>query len=72
MNAAGCVGPSGTAGLDVPSAATGVERRLSKLGVSHNDLPRMAEDAMKAERVMRNNPRDVSYDDALKMYGEVL
>lgn len=53
-------------------AATGVERRLSNLGVSHNDLPRMAEDAMKAERVMRNNPREVAYDDALKMYGEVL
>lgn len=53
-------------------AATGVERRLSNLGVSHNDVPRMAEDAMKAERVMRNNPRDVTYDDALKMYGEVL
>lgn len=53
-------------------AATGVERRLSKLGVSHNDLPRMAEDAMKAERVMRNNPREVTYDDALRMYGEVL
>lgn len=53
-------------------AATGVERRLSALGVSHNDLPRMAEDAMKAERVMRNNPRDVTYEDALRMYGEVL
>ncbi len=53
-------------------AATGVERRLSNLGISHNDLPRMAEDAMKAERVMRNNPRAVTYDDALKMYGEVL
>ncbi len=53
-------------------AATGVERRLSNLGISHNDLPRMAEDAMKAERVMRNNPREVTYDDALKMYGEVL
>ncbi|MFZ5618972.1 MAG: iron-containing alcohol dehydrogenase [Pseudomonadota bacterium] len=53
-------------------AATGVERRLSKLGISHNDLPRMAEDAMKAERVMRNNPREVTYDDALRMYGEVL
>ncbi|MEZ5893482.1 MAG: iron-containing alcohol dehydrogenase [Parvularculaceae bacterium] len=53
-------------------AATGVERRLSGLGISHNDLPRMAEDAMKAERVMRNNPREVTYDDALKMYGEVL
>ncbi|MDZ7629196.1 MAG: iron-containing alcohol dehydrogenase [Parvularculaceae bacterium] len=53
-------------------AATGVERRLSNLGVSHNDLPRMAEDAMKAQRVMQNNPRDVTYDDALRMYGEVL
>lgn len=53
-------------------AATGVERRLSNLGISHNDLPRMAEDAMKAERVMRNNPRQVAYDDALRMYGEVL
>lgn len=53
-------------------AATGVERRLSRLGVSHNDLPRMAEDAMKAERVMRNNPRAVTYDDALRMYTEVL
>ncbi len=53
-------------------AATGVERRLSQLGISHNELPRMAEDAMKAERVMRNNPRDVTYEDALRMYGEVL
>ena len=53
-------------------AATGVERRLSPLGISHNDLPRMAEDAMKAERVMRNNPREVTYEDALRMYGEVL
>jgi alcohol dehydrogenase class IV len=53
-------------------AATGVERRLSALGVSHNDLPRMAEDAMKAQRVMQNNPREVTYEDALRMYGEVL
>ncbi len=52
--------------------ATGVERRLSQLGISHNDLPRMAEDAMKAERVLRNNPRKVTYDDALAMYHEVL
>lgn len=53
-------------------AATGVERRLSRLGVSHNDLPRMAEDALKAERVMRNNPRAVAYEDALQMYKDVL
>lgn len=52
--------------------ATGVERRLSQLGISHNDLPRMAEDALKAQRVLQNNPREVTYDDALKMYTEVL
>ncbi len=52
--------------------ATGVERRLTQLGISHNDLPRMAEDAMKAQRVLQNNPRKVTYDDALAMYTEVL
>ena len=52
--------------------ATGVERHLSQLGISHNDLPRMAEDAMKAARVLVNNPREVTYDDALAMYTEVL
>lgn len=52
--------------------ATGVERRLTQLGISRNDLPRMAEDAMKAQRVLQNNPREVTYDDALAMYSEVL
>jgi alcohol dehydrogenase len=51
---------------------TGVERRLSQLGISHNDLPRMAEDALKAQRVLVNNPRTVTYDDALALYTEVL
>ncbi|GJL94795.1 MAG: alcohol dehydrogenase [Hyphococcus sp.] len=52
--------------------ATGVERRLSQLGISHNDIPRMAEDAMKAERVLQNNARKVTYEDAVEMYTEVL
>ena len=52
--------------------ATGVERRLGQLGVSHNDLPRLAEDAMKAQRVLVNNPREVAYEDALQMYTDVL
>ena len=52
--------------------ATGVERRSSQLGISHNDLPRMAEDAMKAQRVLQNNPREVTYEDALALYTEVL
>jgi len=52
--------------------ATGVERRLTQLGISQNDLPRMAEDAMKGQRVLQNNPREVTYEDALQMYTDVL
>ncbi|MBI1392709.1 MAG: iron-containing alcohol dehydrogenase [Alphaproteobacteria bacterium] len=52
--------------------ATGVERRLGQVGVSHNDLPKMAEDAMNVQRLLVNNPRAVTYDDALRMYTEVL
>ncbi|MEO1135540.1 MAG: iron-containing alcohol dehydrogenase [Pseudomonadota bacterium] len=52
--------------------ATGVKSRLSEVGVSHNVLPKLAEDAAKIERLMKNNPREVTYDDALRLYTEVL
>ena len=53
-------------------AATGVKSRLSEVGVSHNVLPKLAEDAAKIERLMKNNPRPVSEEDALALYTEVL
>ena len=53
-------------------ASTGVQQRLSEVGVSHNDLPRMAEDVMKIERLLQNNPRRPTYEDALALYTEVL
>lgn len=53
-------------------AATGVKNRLSDVGVSHNVLPKLAEDAIKVERLMKCNPREVTYDDALRLYTEVL
>jgi alcohol dehydrogenase class IV len=52
--------------------ASGTPLRLKDVGVNHNDLPRMAEDAAANERLMQNNPRPVSYEDALKLYSEVL
>ena len=52
--------------------ATGVKQRLSEVGVSHNVLPKLAEDAVKIERLMKNNPRAMSYEDALRLYTEVL
>ena len=51
---------------------SGTPLRLTDVGVNHNDLPRMAEDAAKNERLMKNNPREVTYDDALRLYEEVL
>lgn len=50
----------------------GGPQRLNEVGVSHNDLPRMAEDVMKIDRLLQNNPRPMTYDDALRLYQEVL
>lgn len=48
--------------------AVGIERQLRQVGISHNDLPRLAEDAMLQTRLLVNNPRDVTQDDALAIY----
>jgi alcohol dehydrogenase class IV len=37
-------------------------------GVTQDDLQMLAEDAMKVQRLLVNNPRDVVYEDALAMY----
>ncbi len=46
----------------------GIESRLRQVGISHNHLPMLAEEAMKQQRLLVNNPRDVTYDDALAIY----
>jgi alcohol dehydrogenase class IV len=52
--------------------ATGIERRLSELGISHNDIPRMAEDVAANDRLLPNNPRELTYDDIVKLYEEIV
>lgn len=44
------------------------EQNLRAAGVAETDLPMLAEDAMKVQRLLVNNPRDVAYDDALALY----
>lgn len=44
------------------------EQNLRGCGVAEKDLPMLAEDAMKVQRLLVNNPRDVAYDDALALY----
>ena len=41
---------------------------LREAGVKPEDLPMLADDAMKVQRLLVNNPRDVSQADALALY----
>lgn len=45
-----------------------IPARLRDLGVPEADLPMLAEDAMKQQRLLMNNPRPVTYEDALAIY----
>jgi len=50
----------------------GMQSRLADVGVSHNNLPMLAEDAMKQTRLLVNNPREMTYDAALAIYQAAL
>lgn len=49
-------------------AAMPYAQSLRDAGVKEADLPMLAADAMKVQRLLVNNPRDVAYDDALALY----
>jgi alcohol dehydrogenase class IV len=49
-------------------AAMPYAQTLRDAGVKEADLPMLAEDAMKVQRLLVNNPRDVAYADALALY----
>ena len=50
----------------------GMQSKLSELGIGHNHLPKLAEDAMKQERLLINNPREMTYEAALEIYQKAL
>ncbi|MFE1599452.1 iron-containing alcohol dehydrogenase [Methylobacterium sp. ID0610] len=52
--------------------ALGLDASLRSAGITSDHLPRLAEDAMKQTRLLVNNPRALTYDDALTIYGESL
>jgi alcohol dehydrogenase class IV len=47
-------------------------QRLGKVGVTEADLDRLSDDAMKVERLLINNPRPVTREDARALYASVL
>lgn len=50
----------------------GMQSRLSEVGVSHNHLPMLAEDAMKQTRLLVNNPREMTLEAAKEIYEQAL
>jgi alcohol dehydrogenase class IV len=46
----------------------GIPRCLRDVGVPESDLPRLAREAMKVTRLLRNNPRDLTAADAEHIY----
>ncbi|WP_300527026.1 iron-containing alcohol dehydrogenase [Maricaulis sp.] len=52
--------------------SVGIETRLTQVGVSHNDLPRLAEEAMEVKRLLVNNPREMTLEAAQACYEAVL
>jgi alcohol dehydrogenase class IV len=59
-------------GIAALIAEIGLETQLRQVGISHNHVPMLAEDAMKQTRLLVNNPREVAYDDALRIYEAAL
>lgn len=51
-------------------AATGLPLRLREVGVDERDLPVLAQEAMRQERLLVNNPAAVTEADALRLYAE--
>ena len=49
-----------------------MQSTLAEVGVSHNHLPKLAEDAMKQTRLLVNNPREMTYEAALDIYSQAL
>ena len=50
----------------------GMDPKLSSVGVNHNHLPMLAEDAMKQTRLLVNNPREMTLEAAQAIYEKAL
>ena len=51
---------------------TGIETTLQQVGISEHDLDRLADDAMLQTRLLDNNPREVTREDARAIYAAAL
>ena len=47
---------------------SGIAPRLRDHGIGEHDIPRLASEAMKQERLLVNNPRPIAEQDARRLY----
>ena len=57
--------------LEILIQELGLPNQLRQMNISESHLEKLAEDAMLQQRLLANNPREVSYDDALAIYQAV-
>ena len=50
------------------AADLGLQTRLSQMNIDQSDLPKLAQEAMLQQRLLINNPRELSLGDALSIY----
>ena len=50
------------------AAELGLQTQLSQMNIAESDLPKLAEEAMLQQRLLINNPRELSLDDVLSIY----
>jgi alcohol dehydrogenase len=51
---------------------TGVQTTLQQVGITERDLDRLADDAMLQTRLLGNNPRELTREDARAIYAAAL
>lgn len=66
------IGKGMVEGFKAMGPALGMQSKLAEVGVNHNNLPMLAEDAMKQTRLLVNNPREMTYEAALNIYTQAL
>tara|TARA_R110002050_G_scaffold97971_2_gene203629 strand:+ start:14585 stop:15733 length:1149 start_codon:yes stop_codon:yes gene_type:complete len=54
------------------SRACHIPKRLTEIGVTESVLPELADIAMKVTRLLKNNPREVTKEDAINIYKKLL
>lgn len=53
------------------SAAVGIPSKLSDIGIPQSAVPHLAKAAMEVQRLLKNNPREVTEQDAIEIYNSL-